>query len=348
MVMSANRGRCLVMNERERAILTAIITHYLEYGESVGSRTLEKKYNIGVSSATIRNVMADLEDQGLIEKMHTSSGRVPTNSGYKLYVEELIKIRKISLNEKKRIEEVYKNKINQIDSIMEETSKLLSKITSYAGIVIEPFIKKESIKKVELVHVNNYMSLAVIVMNNSHVRTINLYYENPVTEAEVRESNSILNRLMTEQKITFTVSELEKLLQKMNKFEHMKIEDKSSNEREKIFFDGISNLLESNATKVEAVIDRAKLLNRPDYLKSIFVKLIETDKYKNGEVYIVFGEDFNVRELEDFSFVFSVYTVEGSKGIIGVIGPKRMEYSKTVGLVNHVSAEVKKMMKKIE
>ena len=199
-----------------------------------------------------------------------------------------------------------------------------------------------------MVHVNNYMSLAVIVMNNSHVRTINLYYENPVTEAEVRESNSILNRLMTEQKITFTVSELEKLLQKMNKFEHMKIEDKSSNEREKIFFDGISNLLESNATNVEAVIDRAKLLNRPDYLKSIFVKLIETDKYKNGEVYIVFGEDFNVRELEDFSFVFSVYTVEGSKGIIGVIGPKRMEYSKTVGLVNHVSAEVKKMMKKIE
>ena len=146
----------------------------------------------------------------------------------------------------------------------------------------------------------------------------------------------------------FTISELEKLLQKMNKFEHMKIEDKSSNEREKIFFDGISNLLESNATNVEAVIDRAKLLNRPDYLKSIFVKLIETDKYKNEEVYIVFGEDFNVRELEDFSFVFSIYTVEGSKGIIGVIGPKRMEYSKTVGLVNHVSAEVKKMMKKIE
>ena len=348
MTTSASKGRCLQMTDRERVILTAIISHYLDHGESVGSRTLEKKYNIGVSSATIRNVMADLEDQGLIEKMHTSSGRVPTNSGYKLYVEELIKIRKISLNEKKRIEEVYKNKINQIDSIMEETSKLLSKITSYAGIVIEPFIKKESIKKVELVHVNNYMSLAVIVMNNSHVRTINLYYENPVTEAEVRESNSILNRLMTEQKITFTVSELEKLLQKMNKFEHMKIEDKSSNEREKIFFDGISNLLESNATNVEAVIDRAKLLNRPDYLKSIFVKLIETDKYKNGEVYIVFGEDFNVRELEDFSFVFSVYTVEGSKGIIGVIGPKRMEYSKTVGLVNHVSAEVKKMMKKIE
>ena len=81
------------MTDRERLILTAIISHYLDHGESVGSRTLEKKYKIGVSSATIRNVMADLEDQGLIEKMHTSSGRIPTNSGYKIYVEELIKIR---------------------------------------------------------------------------------------------------------------------------------------------------------------------------------------------------------------------------------------------------------------
>lgn len=347
MVMSASKGRCLIMNERERTILTAIITHYLEHGESVGSRTLEKRYNIGVSSATIRNVMADLEDQGLIEKMHTSSGRIPTNSGYKIYVEELIKIRKISLNEKKRIEEVYRSKINQIDNILEETSKLLSKITSYAGIVIEPFIKQEVIKKVELVYINDYTTLAVVVMNNSHVKTINLYYDNPITENEVKDSNVVLSRLIKDQKINFTISDLENILQKVSKFEQVRIEDKSSNEGEKVFFDGISNLLETNAPNIETVIDRAKLLNRPEYLKTLFVKLIEMEKYKNEEVHIVFGEDFNVKELEDFSFVFSVYTVEDSRGVIGVIGPKRMEYSKTVGLVNFVSEEVKKLMKKL-
>lgn len=347
MVMSASKGRCLIMNERERTILTAIITHYLEHGESVGSRTLEKRYNIGVSSATIRNVMADLEDQGLIEKMHTSSGRIPTNSGYKIYVEELIKIRKISLNEKKRIEEVYKTKINQIDNILEETSKLLSKITSYAGIVIEPFIKQEVIKKVELVYINDYTTLAVIVMNNSHVKTINLYYDNPITENEVKDSNVILSHLIKDQKINFTISDLENILKKVSKFEQVRIEDKTSNDGEKVFFDGISNLLETNAPNIETVIDRAKLLNRPEYLKTLFVKLIEMEKYKNEEVHIVFGEDFNVKELEDFSFVFSVYTVGESRGVIGVIGPKRMEYSKTVGLVNFVSEEVKKLMKKL-
>ena len=335
------------MNERERTILTAIITHYLEYGESVGSRTLEKKYNIGVSSATIRNVMADLEDKGLIEKMHTSSGRVPTNSGYKIYVEELIKIQKISLNERKRIEEVYKNKINQIDGILEETSKLLSKITSYAGIVIEPFIKEEIIKKVELVYINDYTTLAVVIMNNSHVKTINLYYNNPITENEIKESNVILDHLIKDQRINFTISDLEAILQRISKFEQVKLEDKSSHENEKVFFDGISNLLESNAKNIETVIDRAKLLNKPEYLKTLFIKLIEMEKYKNEEVHIVFGEDFNVKELEDFSFVFSIYTIGDSKGVIGVIGPKRMEYSKTVSLVNYVSDEVKKLMKKI-
>ena len=98
------------MNEREQLILKAIIKHYLEFGESVGSRTLEKKYSIGVSSATIRNTMADLEDKGLIAKTHTSSGRIPTSEGYKLYVEELIKIRDISTEAKAKVVEAYKDR----------------------------------------------------------------------------------------------------------------------------------------------------------------------------------------------------------------------------------------------
>jgi len=143
------------MNEREQLILKAIIKHYLEFGESVGSRTLEKKYSIGVSSATIRNTMADLEDKGLIAKTHTSSGRIPTSEGYKLYVEELIKIRDISTEAKAKVVEAYNKKMNQIDMIFEETSRLLSKISKYAGVVLEPTIRQEGIRKVQLVHIND-------------------------------------------------------------------------------------------------------------------------------------------------------------------------------------------------
>ena len=104
----------------------------------MGSRTLEKKYNIGVSSATIRNTMADLEDKGLIVKTHTSSGRIPTSEGYKLYVDELLKIRDISQEEKAKVMQAYNKRMNQIDMIFEETSRLLSKISQYAGVVLEP------------------------------------------------------------------------------------------------------------------------------------------------------------------------------------------------------------------
>ena len=346
--MSANKKE-IIMNDREKMILTAIIMHYLESGESVGSRTLEKRYQIGVSSATIRNVMADLEDQGLIEKMHTSSGRIPTNKGYKLYVEELINIRKISIEEKARIEEVYKNKLKQIDIILEETSKLLSKITSYAGIVVEPILNQEDLKKIELVHVDDYSLLAVLVTNNSFVKTRNLYLDEPVSEQDVKDINKILSKKIREEGVKMTISDLEEIFHEISRLRTVQVEnDVNSSSKNKIFFEGVNNLLESNIKNVGEVIDRARLLNNPEYLKSAFIKLIETDKYIDGEVHIIFGEDLSVKELEDFSFVFSVYTIGGAKGIIGVIGPKRMEYSKTVSLVDYISDEVKKLMRRIE
>ena len=165
--MSANKKEGADMNDREQLILKAIIKHYLEFGESVGSRTLEKKYSIGVSSATIRNTMADLEDKGLIAKTHTSSGRIPTSEGYKLYVEELIKIRDISTEAKAKVVEAYNKKMNQIDMIFEETSRLLSKISKYAGVVLEPAIRQEGIRKVQLVHINDTNIMAVIIMDLS-------------------------------------------------------------------------------------------------------------------------------------------------------------------------------------
>ena len=181
------------MNDREQLILKAIIKHYLEFGESVGSRTLEKKYSIGVSSATIRNTMADLEDKGLIAKTHTSSGRIPTSEGYKLYVEELIKIRDISTEAKAKVVEAYNKKMNQIDMIFEETSRLLSKISKYAGVVLEPTIRQEGIRKVQLVHINDTNIMAVIIMDSFLTKNLNIFLENPLKEQEVQNINVILN-----------------------------------------------------------------------------------------------------------------------------------------------------------
>ena len=313
------------MNDREQLILKAIIKHYLEFGESVGSRTLEKKYNIGVSSATIRNTMADLEDKGLIVKTHTSSGRIPTSEGYKLYVDELLKIRDISQEEKAKVMQAYNKRMNQIDMIFEETSRLLSKISQYAGVVLEPAFTQEGVKKVKLVHINETTVLAVVVMNSSLTKNLNIFLENPVSEY-------------------FTLSDLKDFFTNTNLFMQSDFQDNMISDEGKLFFEGGTNLIENNASDVMNLINRVKLFNNPNDLRNVFAQFLQMEEFKDREVNVIFGEDLNIAGLEDFSFVFSVYTLNNAKGIIGVIGPKRMEYSKTVGLVEYVAEEVNQLL----
>ena len=330
------------MNDRERLILKAIIKHYLEFGESVGSRTLEKKYSIGVSSATIRNTMADLEDKGLIVKTHTSSGRIPTSEGYRIYVEELIKIREISTEAKAKVIEAYNKKMNQIDKIFEETSRLLSKMSQYAGVVLEPVIRQEGVKKVKLIHINNMNILVVAVMDSFLTKSFNMFLENPMNEEEVEDIDILLNEKIKNSPKAFTLSDLEEFFINKDLLMPEELKEKQVINEGKLFFEGGTNLLESNVSDVM----RVKLFNNPEDMRHIFSQFIKTDQYKDGEVNVIFGEDLEIAGLEDFSFVFSVYTMGDAKGIMGVIGPKRMEYSKTVGLVEYVSEEVKQLLKK--
>lgn len=330
------------MNDREQLILNAIIKHYLEFGESVGSRTLEKKYDIGVSSATIRNTMADLEDKGLIVKIHTSSGRIPTSEAYKLYIDELVKIRDVSTEAKAKIFEAYNKKMNQIDMIFEETTRLLSVMTEYAAVVLEPSIRQEGVKKVKLVHISDTNILAVVVMDSHLTKNLNIYLENPISEEEVENVNIYLNEKIKSSSRIFTLSDLKEFFVNTELFESDDFQD----DEEKLFFEGGSKLLENNISDIVKVIDRMKFFNNPKGMKQIFSQFLRTEEYKDGEVNIIFGEDLDIAGLEDFSFVFSVYTMGDSKGIMGVIGPKRMEYSKTVGLVEYVSEEVQQILKR--
>ena len=330
------------MNDREQLILNAIIKHYLEFGESVGSRTLEKKYDIGVSSATIRNTMADLEDKGLIVKIHTSSGRIPTSEAYKLYIDELVKIRDVSMEAKAKIFKAYNKKMNQIDMIFEETTRLLSVMTEYAAVVLEPSIRQEGVKKVKLVHISDTNILAVVVMDSHLTKNLNIYLENPISEEEVENVNIYLNEKIKSSSRIFTLSDLKEFFVNTELFESDDFQD----DGEKIFFEGGSKLLENNISDIVKVIDRMKFFNNPKGMKQIFSQFLRTEEYKDGEVNIIFGEDLDIAGLEDFSFVFSVYTMGDSKGIMGVIGPKRMEYSKTVGLVEYVSEEVQQILKR--
>lgn len=257
-----------------------------------------------------------------------------------------MEIRDVSKETKAKIVEVYNKKMNQLDAIFEETTRLLSMVTEYAAIVLEPAIRQEAVKKVKLVHISDTVVLAVVIMDTHLTKNLNIYLENPVSEEEVENINRYLNESIQNSSKAFTLSDLKEFFVNTDLFESEDFQDDHVIDEGKLFFEGGTKLLENNISDVVKVIDRMKFFNNPEGMKRIFSQFIRTDEYKDGEVNVIFGDDLDIAGLEDFSFVFSVYTLGDAKGVMGVIGPKRMEYSKTVGLVEYVSEEVQQILKR--
>ena len=335
----------MAISDREKLVLGVIIDYYLTFGDTIGSRTLVKKYNIELSSATIRNVMADLEDMGYIAKTHTSSGRIPTDKGYKFYLHELLKVEKISKEERKKIDMAYELRVSELEDILKKTSTLLSKLTSYAGIVVEPDIKREGIKKVELVHIDDYLIMAVIVMDNMAVRTKKISLEHGLSREEVAAVSKELNEKLKKGELkSYELEEfiLEKDNPVLSNLENEVFQDIEG----KFYMNNASSIFQNKS--VEEARETLELFNKKKGMKEIFEILVKTREHDYGDVNVVFGDELNIKGLEDFSFVYSVYKMGESQGVIGVIGPRRMAYSKTMGLVKYVTKEVNKVIEEIE
>ncbi|GLI55680.1 heat-inducible transcription repressor HrcA [Propionigenium maris DSM 9537] len=336
----------MAITDREKQVLGAIIDYYLTFGDTIGSRTLVKKYNIGFSSATIRNVMADLEDMGYIAKTHTSSGRVPTDLGYKFYLHELLKIEQLSKAERDRIDLAYERRVTEIESVLKKTSSLLSKLTSYAGMVIEPDFKREKIKKVELVHIDDYLVMAVIVSENMSVRTKKLSLEHGITREELEKVSKEINEKLKRGEVHSHTQVEELILEKDNplleEFEREIYQDIQGN----FFLNNATSIFHDKS--VGEVQETLEMFNRKKGVRELFESLVKAREPNYGEVNVAFGDELNIPGLEDFSFVYSVYKMGSSQGVIGVIGPRRMAYSKTMGLVDYVTREVNKVIDEIE
>lgn len=326
------------ITEREKLVLNAIVNYYLNFGDTIGSRTLVKKYGIDLSSATIRNVMADLEDMGFIAKTHTSSGRIPTDKGYKYYLEELLKVEKLTKQEKENIELVYENRVNELDMLLQQTSSLLSKLTTYAGVVMEPTGVVEKVKQVELIYVDEFMIIAVIVFENRTVKTKKIILSSPIFKEELQVISQELNQLVKNR--GFGLADIERYILEKKKL----IPKQSHNYEEegKLFINNVPSIFKGK--HVNEVSEALELFHQRKDIKAIFEQLVATRDVPDGSVNVILGDELGVKGLEDFSFVYSTYNIGDSKGIIGVIGPKRMAYSKTMGLIKYVTQEVNKVI----
>ena len=205
----------------------------------------------------------------------------------------------------------------------------------------------EKVKKVQLVHVNNYSVMCVIVLDNSGVKTRKLHLDASINEEELFVIQKEITKRINENEHAYSLQELELIFAELiYKGSENLVEEDDSNSG--LFIRGTENILSTFENKPLELMQAVKIFDKHKDLKKMFENAVKEREYEAGKVHILFGDELNIPILESFSFVFSVYHMGESKGIIGVLGPKRMEYAKTVGLIKHVTDEVNKIIQNIE
>lgn len=348
--MSANkRGDIVEMDERKIKILQAIISDYIETAEPVGSRTIAKKYDLGISSATIRNEMSDLEEMGYLEQLHTSSGRKPSDKGYRLYVDKLMKIQKLSDEE----ELIIKNKIInaalfEVDKIVKQATSLLSELTKFTSIVQTPSARGSYIKSVQLLGIDDTNILCVIITDNGIIKNNLIRVVKNIDVDTLLKLNIILNRKLrglTTEEINLRV--INELKEEMAGYEDIfnaiipqLYDSLTSTDMDEIYTEGTTNIFNYPEYKdIDRARDFLSLLDDKENVKS----LLNPKK----EVSISIGEENFLKMAKDCSVISAVYSIGGKPlGSIGIIGPTRMPYSKVISIITFVVKEINNSLNK--
>ena len=327
---------------REKQVLAAIIDYYLKSGEAVGSRTLVEEYSLDCSSATIRNVMADLEAGRFIEKVYTSSGRAPTSKGFKYYIDYLLEVQRPGQKDLKSIKQAYANNQTELSGLLSNSTDILSQMTTYAGVALEPNVSQEKLQKIELIYLNEESFIAVIVTDTS-VKTKRVVLNRGIQESELKGLAEHMNNVFQDQLIG-NILLAEDSSQPINN-EIAVLQQCLSSIENKVHMKGSASLFDhlvaENANKQAFQIFQAK-----DEMKSFLEGIVEKGKVDKNKVNIVLGEELQSEKLKDLSFVFSSYDFGNTNGVVGVIGPKRMEYSKVAGVVEQVAKQVNSVRSK--
>ena len=327
------------LSERSLYVFKALVQHFIEDGQPVGSRTLARDTGLDLSPATIRNIMADLEDLGLLQSPHTSAGRIPTVKGYRLFVDSLLRVESVDDNYVQRIAREMDLGDN-LQSLMERTSTMLSEITRLAGIVTLPKAGQQALRQIEFVSLSDNRVLVILVVNDREIQNRIIRTARPFNATELQEASNILNSLYAGRDLQAVRSELLRELKKMK--EDVGELMQAAIEVAQRAFSGdepASDYVLSGQTNLMSVAD----LHDLEKLKKLFegfsrkrdiLHLLEQAINAKG-VQIFIGEESGFDVLDDCSVVTSPYEVEGQiVGVLGVIGPTRMNYERVIPIVD--------------
>ncbi len=331
------------MDERKILILQAIINDYINTAEPVGSRTIARKHNLGISSATIRNEMADLEEMGYIEQLHTSSGRKPSDKGYRLYVDKLMKKTELSPEEKYIIKtQLLDAAIYEIDKIMKQATVLLSELTKLTCIVKAPSTRKACVKSIQLISISSSNILSVIVTDSGIIKSNVINVSKTVSDSSLLAINNILNaklRNLTIDEINLTViNDLKKSLAGFedifNEIISVIYEGLNSEDSEEVYLEGASNIF--NYPEFKDIDKAREFMSLLDHKSQVLSLMKNKDGFS-----ISIGAENYLQQAKEISIISAEYSIGGrSLGSIGVIGPTRMPYSKVISIISKIVEEI--------
>ena len=329
-----------MLTDRQNKILKLIVEKYIKEAKPVGSKVLSK--TLKCSSATIRNEMASLEDAGLLEKTHTSSGRVPSEGGYRYYVDNLMELKKMNAEDMLKLQIVFRNQQLALSDVITKSLQVISDMTNYTTVVLGSTSHENLLKQIEVVPIDDVSMIVIIVTDKGHVEHKNIKLKD-ISLQEVKKTVSLINNLISGTPIDEVSTKLE--------YEIKPIISKYVKQHEQLY-NAFYHVFSDFTNKEINVVGRNKILEQPEFtnniekIKNVYNKLensaslrsIEQDSDNNIKVYI--GNENNIDS--DVTVIKTKFKNGNEEGTIAIIGPKRMEYERGCSMLEYMKENIER------
>lgn len=336
--------RLPTLSNREKEILSAVVQNFILTAMPVGSRQLARKRSLDLSPATIRNVMADLEEMGLLCHPHTSAGRVPSDLGYRIYVNDLMESRGLTSEEQEAIEREFDGVAQEVDEIMAVTAKVLSSASRLLAIAMVPALDEAILNRIDLVRVSDNRALIIISLESGPVRTIMVELEQSIPEQELKQVAQLINSRLSGLTLAQVRAEIGERISSLQSAPPGLV---------RFFVDSADRLFTFTEREEVKIGGRAEVLSQPEFSdprtmrgiielienKDIILHLVQSQTDQNSVIISIGSENPDLR-AKDLSILSSCYRTPTLAGKFGVIGPTRMDYSKLKSLVEFTALTI--------
>ena len=336
------------LSDRERNILRLVIEQFVDTAGPVGSRSLAKDTNVDLSPASIRNTMADLEDMGYLDHPYTSAGRVPTQLGYRTFVDELMNTPELTEVEQEVLKMKLARLVSDTDELLSESTRLLSQFTNLLGIALSPRLSTAVLERLDIVPLSGSRLMFVLSVQGGLVKTVVLSFEPEVQRSKFDRIVSILNERMaglTLREIRESYEDRLKDLRDETGLIQLVLDEAallfSEPDDGRLQFDGTQNILsQPEFQEPDDVRQLLETIEDEDRIVQVLENLFEANPEAVGQAVVRIGSETAESEMDEYSIVLSPYQLGSTVGSLGVIGPKRMDYGRAVALVENMAAVV--------